>query len=96
MRIAIYELLGIVLDWTGHWHISMGSHSDSVVAAWDDVGKEIAMTTYLWVLIVLFSLSSIGKLIMLVEGKFPLRAPGTEAWNIVIQILLIIWAVLLL
>ena len=54
------------------------------------------MNSFLWVLIVLFSLSAAGKLMWLAKGDIPPRKPAQEAWDVAINFALIAWAVVLL
>jgi hypothetical protein len=54
------------------------------------------METFLWVAIALFVLSTIGKLVWLAKGRFPLRDPLSEAIDVVFNGVLIVWGVVLL
>jgi hypothetical protein len=54
------------------------------------------MGLFLWVLIALLALASIGKLIWLAKGDLPRRNPRQEACDVFINAALIAWAVYLL
>jgi hypothetical protein len=54
------------------------------------------MTLFLWVLIVLATLSCIGKVIWLANGELPRRQPASEAIDVVVNAALVVWAVALL
>jgi len=47
-------------------------------------------------MIVLFVLSSAGKIIWLVTGDFPPRKPSQEAFDVAINAILAAWALVLL
>lgn len=54
------------------------------------------MNTYLWVMLILLSLSIFGKLYMLATGEFDKRTPKGEALDVLINGIVIIWTAVLL
>lgn len=54
------------------------------------------MTAFLWTLIVLLALTSIGKLVMLATGNLKPRTPGAEAFDVACNAALLVWAAVLL
>lgn len=55
------------------------------------------MTTFLWVLVVLFALSALGHLLILAKGSIAKpMTPGQRVANILISITLLVWVAILL
>jgi hypothetical protein len=54
------------------------------------------MDLFLWAMIVLLALSAINKLWWVVTDFFPPRTRGVETADLVINVLLMVWAVVLL
>lgn len=54
------------------------------------------MKWFLWTLIALLALSSIGKLVMLAKGDMPRRTPIAEAFDVACNAALLVWAAVLL
>jgi hypothetical protein len=54
------------------------------------------MEVFLWFMVAVFALSSVGKLVWIATGKFPQRTPVLETWDVAANIVLLIWACVLL
>jgi hypothetical protein len=54
------------------------------------------MILFLWVLIVILALSSLGKLVMLAKGGVPHSNPAMEAFDVAANSALLVWAAVLL
>lgn len=50
------------------------------------------MNGFIWTMIVLLAIESVGKLACLAKNEFPQRTPVIVAWEIAINVVLLIWA----
>jgi hypothetical protein len=51
------------------------------------------MRAFIWVIVALLSVETLGKLYWLAQHSFPQRTPGIVAWDCVVGIALLVWAV---
>jgi hypothetical protein len=54
------------------------------------------MEVFLWAMVVVLAASSVGKLVWIATGKFPQRTPVLETWDVAVNVVLLIWACVLL
>ena len=50
------------------------------------------MNLFLWTTIVIYSVALLGKLVWLCKGEIPARTPKYEAIDVVLYVVLIVWA----
>jgi hypothetical protein len=51
------------------------------------------MRIFIWVIVVILALETVGKLTWLAQQKFPVRTPGVIAADCVVGVVLLCWAI---
>ncbi len=54
------------------------------------------MEYFIYTIIVLISMTTLGKVVWIANGIFPVRTQRAEVWDVFINLLLIVWAIILL
>lgn len=54
------------------------------------------MKAFLWVILVLFALTAVGKALWLASGVYPSRTAGETVFDLVLGVVIAMWALALL